>query len=146
VKQRVGQGAVGCCDARGSFYRARGWEGRRCGEGNDRQRRCAIKAFNPLVLGGERRGEWGVKRGQNAAPFLGEEGSLERRERVGEVAVAAPGRAFGGRRRPGSLIGWARLSVRGRQWGRLGRKGKEEVGHGWAGKERRRPGRNRCSG
>jgi hypothetical protein len=28
--------------------------------------------------------------------------------------------------------------------GRLGRKGREEVGHGWAGKEGRRPGRNHC--
>jgi hypothetical protein len=30
--------------------------------------------------------------------------------------------------------------------GRLGRKGREEVGHGWAGEEGRRPGRNCCSG
>jgi hypothetical protein len=30
--------------------------------------------------------------------------------------------------------------------GRLGRKGREEVGHGWAGKEGRRLGRNHCSG
>jgi hypothetical protein len=29
---------------------------------------------------------------------------------------------------------------------RLGRKGREEVGRGWAGKEGRRPGRNRCLG
>jgi hypothetical protein len=31
------------------------------------------------------------------------------------VAAAAPGRASGGRRRPGSLTGWADLSVRGRR-------------------------------
>jgi hypothetical protein len=30
--------------------------------------------------------------------------------------------------------------------GRLGRKGREEVGHGWAGKGGRRPGPNCCSG
>jgi hypothetical protein len=30
--------------------------------------------------------------------------------------------------------------------GRLGRKGREEVGHGWAGKRGRRPGRSCCSG
>jgi hypothetical protein len=30
--------------------------------------------------------------------------------------------------------------------GRLGRKGREEVGRGWAGKEGRRPGRKHCSG
>jgi hypothetical protein len=53
---------VGCCGARGSFYRAGGRKGRRCSEGNSRLRRCAFKAFNPLVMGGERRGEWGVKR------------------------------------------------------------------------------------
>jgi hypothetical protein len=57
----VGRGAKGCCGSRGSFYRARGREGRRCSEGNGRWRRCAFKAFNPSVTGGERRGEWGVK-------------------------------------------------------------------------------------
>jgi hypothetical protein len=131
VKQRVGGGAVGCYGARSSFYRAGGWEGRRCGEGNGRRRRCAIKAFKPSVLGGERRGEWGVKRGQNAAPFPREEGSSGQRERAREVAAAAPSQASGGRRRPGSLTGWACLSVRGRQRGRLGRKGREGVGHDW---------------
>jgi hypothetical protein len=146
AKQRVGRGAVGCCGARGSFYRAGGWEGRRCDKENGRRRRCAIKAFKPSVLGGERRGERGVKRGQNAAPFPREEGSSGRQERAREVAVAAPGQASGGRRRLGSLTGWARLSLRGRQRGRLGRKGREGVGHDWAGKEGRRPGRNRCSG
>jgi hypothetical protein len=35
--------------------------------------------FKPSVLGGERRGEWGVKRGQNAAPFPTEKGSSGRR-------------------------------------------------------------------
>jgi hypothetical protein len=37
-----------------------------------------------------------------------------RRGGAGEVAAAPPGRASGGRRRPGSLTGWAHLSVRGR--------------------------------
>jgi hypothetical protein len=63
AKYRVGQGVVGCCGARGSFYRAGGWEGRQCGEGNGRRRRCTFNAFNPSVWGGERRGEWGVKGG-----------------------------------------------------------------------------------
>jgi hypothetical protein len=75
VKQGVGQGAVGCCSARSSFYRAGGWEGRRCGEGNGRWQSVPLMAFKPSVLGGERRGEWGVKWGQNAAPFPGAEGS-----------------------------------------------------------------------
>jgi hypothetical protein len=30
--------------------------------------------------------------------------------------------------------------------GRLGQKGREEMGRSWAGKEGRRPGRNHCSG
>jgi hypothetical protein len=34
----------------------------------------------------------------------------------------------------------------GEAMGRLGRKGREEVGHGWAGKGGRRSGRNCCSG
>jgi hypothetical protein len=62
------------------------------------------------------------------APFLGEEGSSGWRERVGEVAAATPGRASEGRRRPGSLIGWSHLSVRGRQWADWARKG----GRRWA--------------
>jgi hypothetical protein len=49
-------------------------------------------------------------------PFLGEEGSSGQRERTGEVAAVAPGRASGGRRRPGSLTGWAHMSVRGSRW------------------------------
>jgi hypothetical protein len=49
---------------------------------------------------GKRRGEWGVKRGESAAPFLGEEGSPGRWQRTREVAATAPGQASGGRRRP----------------------------------------------
>jgi hypothetical protein len=85
-------------------------------------------AFKPSVLGGERRGQWGVKRGQNVALFLGEEGSSGQRQRAWEVAVAALGQASGGRRWSGRLIGQARLSVRGRQWDSMGRKGREEAG------------------
>jgi hypothetical protein len=48
---------------------------------------------------GKQRGDWGVKMGQNAVPFLGEEGSSGQRQRAWEVAAAAPGRASGGRRR-----------------------------------------------
>jgi hypothetical protein len=82
-------------------------------------------AFKPSVLGGERRGEWGVKRQQNAAPFPREEGSSGQRQRTWEAA-AVPDRASRGRRRSGWLIGQARLSVRGRRRGRLGRKGEGE--------------------
>jgi hypothetical protein len=102
----------------GSFYRAGGWEGRRCGEGNGRRRRCAFKAFNPSVTGGERRGEWGVKGRGNAVPFPREERLSGRRERTGEVAAAAPGQASRGRRRSGSLTGWAGKG--GRRWATAG--------------------------
>jgi hypothetical protein len=60
-------------------------------------------------------------------PFLGEEGSSGKRDRAGEVA-AAPGQASGERRRPGSLTGWAHLSVRGRRRAGWARKG----GRRWA--------------
>jgi hypothetical protein len=71
------------------FYRGVGVEWRRPNEEGDR-----------AAGGGEgrRRGEWGVKRGQNAAPFLGEEGSSGRQQRTREVAAAALGRASRGRR------------------------------------------------
>jgi hypothetical protein len=43
-------------EVRGPFYRAGGWEGRGCGEGNGRHRSAPLMAFTPSVLGGERRG------------------------------------------------------------------------------------------
>jgi hypothetical protein len=46
----------------------------------------------------------------------------------GEEPAAVPGRASGGRRRPGSLTGWAHLSVRGRRRADWGGKG----GRRWA--------------
>jgi hypothetical protein len=70
-----------------------------------------------------------VKRGQNAVPFLREKGSSGRRQRALEVAAAAPGRAFGGRRRLGRLtgpLGW--------------KGGGREVGHGRAERGRERGG------
>jgi hypothetical protein len=140
VKQRVGRGAVGCYGARSSFYRARGWEGRRCGEGNGRRRRCAIKAFKTLVLGGERRGEWGVKRGPKY-------GAISGRGWVIEAAGACRGGGGGGARSgfrrkkttrltdsvgppvsEGEATGQAGPERKGRGGLRLGWKGKEEAG------------------
>jgi hypothetical protein len=78
-------------------------------------------------------------------PFLGEKGL--------SGAVGARGGGGGG----GARSGFRRkktagltdrvgpLVSEGEATGRLGRKGREEVGHGWAGKEGRRPGRNHCS-
>jgi hypothetical protein len=74
--------------------------------------------------------------GGSVALFLGQ-GSSGRRQRAREAAAAAPRWASRGRR-SGRLIGRARLSVRGRRWGKLGRKGREGDGP--------RLGRNRCSG
>jgi hypothetical protein len=96
--------------------------------GNGQRRRCAIKAFKPSVLGGERRGQWGVKRGQKCGAVSGRGGVVGVAGACGEVVAAVPSRASGGRRWPGSLTGWARLSVRGRRWGRPGQKGREEAG------------------
>jgi hypothetical protein len=109
--------------------------------GNGRRRRCAIKAFKPSFLGGERRGERGVKRGQNAAPFPREEGSSGRQERAREVAAAAPGQASGGRRRPGSLTGGGPPVTEGEATGQAGpeRKGGGGPRLGWQGREEAGP-------
>jgi hypothetical protein len=132
----VRRGAVGCYGARGSFYRAGGREGRRCGEGNDRRRGCAFKAFNPSVLGGERRGEWGVKGGggmrccfwERRGRRGGARSGFQRKKTAGLTDRVGP---------PGS---------EGEATGMQGQKGREEVGRGWAGKEGMKPGQNHCSG
>jgi hypothetical protein len=121
---------VGCCSARGSFYRAEGREGRWCGEGNGRRRRCAFKAFNPSVLGWERRGEWGVKGEGKCGAVSGRGGVIG--------AVGARGGGGGGGARSGfrrkktvGLTDWVGPRVsEGEATGRLGLKGREEVGHG----------------
>jgi hypothetical protein len=125
---------VGCYGARGSFYWVGGWEGRQCGEGNGQRRRCAFKAFNPSVLGGERRGEWGVNGEGKCGAISG---------RGGVIGVAGARRGSGG---GGARSGfWRKKTVEltdrvgppvseGEATGRLGQKGREEVG------------RNHCSG
>jgi hypothetical protein len=73
---------------------------------------------NPFRVGRKWGGETGSRGRGTAAPIhfaAGEEGLSRRRECAGEVAAAAPGRTSIGRRRPGSLTGWAHLSVRGRR-------------------------------
>jgi hypothetical protein len=49
---------------RGPFYSAGGWEGRRCGDGNDRRWSAPLMAFKPSVLGRERRGRHPVQQGK----------------------------------------------------------------------------------
>jgi hypothetical protein len=92
--------------------------GRLAGATEERSRRR-----RPVELLWRRRFGWGRKWGGEtgsqgdgwaAAPIrfaTGGEGELPRE---GEP-VAAPGRALGGRRRPGSLTRWAHQSVRGRR-------------------------------
>jgi hypothetical protein len=48
-----GMAAVEYCEVRVPFYRAGGWEGRRCGERNGRRQSAPLMAFTPSVLGGE---------------------------------------------------------------------------------------------
>jgi hypothetical protein len=59
-----GMATVDYGDVRGPFCRARGWEGRRCGEGNSRRQSVPLMAFKPSVLGGERRGRRPVRKGK----------------------------------------------------------------------------------
>jgi hypothetical protein len=83
-------------------------------------------------------------------------GSIQLHPSVGEGWTAARGAAATDRTGGGSSGGrWktagltdrvgAPVSV-GQATSHLGQKGREEVGHGWAGKGGRRPGRNCCSG
>jgi hypothetical protein len=137
---------VGCCGARGSIYGARGREGRRCGEGNDGWRMCTFKAFSPSVTGGERRGEWGVKWEGKCGAVSGRGGVVGV---VGECREGGGGGARSGfwRKKTAGLTDRVGPPVsEGEATGRLGQKGREEVGRGWAGKEGRRLGRNHCSG
>jgi hypothetical protein len=125
---------------------------RTTGDGRSRsnQRRLGGASMaKPFRMGRKWGGETGSRGRGTAAPIrfaTGEEGSSGQKERAGEVAAAAPGRASGGRRWSGSLTGLAHLSVRGEAMGRLGQKGREEVGRGWAGKGGRTPGRIPYSG
>jgi hypothetical protein len=93
-----------------------------------------------------REGEWGV-RGEGKCGAVSERGGV-----VG--AAEARGEGGGG----GARSGFRRKKTvgltdkvgppvsEGEATGRLGWKGREEVGRGWARKKGRRPGRNHCSG
>jgi hypothetical protein len=119
----------------------RGFSGGRRSRSNQRRLGGASMA-KPLRVGRNWGGKTGSRGRGTAAPIrfaMGEEGSLGRQERVGEVAAAEPGRTSRGRRRPGSLTWWAHLSVRGRRradWaGKGGRRWAaarlEKEGGGW---------------
>jgi hypothetical protein len=55
-------------EVRCPFYRAGGWEGRRCCEGNDLRQSVPLMAFKPSVLGAERRGQCPVQKGKRRRP------------------------------------------------------------------------------
>jgi hypothetical protein len=86
------------------------------GRSRSNQRRLGGTSMaKPFRVGRKWGGETGSRGRGTAAPIhfaMGEEGSSGRWERAGEVAAAAPGRASRGRRRPGSLTGWAHQSAR----------------------------------
>jgi hypothetical protein len=85
-------------------------------------------------MGGDRRGEWGVKGEGKCGAVSG---------RGGVVGVVG---AHGGGGGGGLTDGVGPPVSEGEATGRLGQKGREEAGRGWAGKEGRRPGQNHCSG
>jgi hypothetical protein len=86
------------------------------GRSRSNQRRLGGTSMaKPFRVGRKWGGETGSRGRGTAAPIhfaAGEEGSSGRWERVGEVLAAAPGQASRGRRRPGSLTGWAHQSAR----------------------------------
>jgi hypothetical protein len=59
-----GMATVEYGEVRGPFYRVGGWEGRKCGEGNDQQRSAPLMAFKPSVLGGKGGGDARFRRGR----------------------------------------------------------------------------------
>jgi hypothetical protein len=101
----------------------------------------------PVELQWRKRFRWGRKWGGETGSRGDEQGAVlihfamggEGVQHGGGEPSAAPGRASGGRRRLGSLTGWAHLSVRGRRradWaGKGGRSwaavGLEKKGGGW---------------
>jgi hypothetical protein len=96
-----------------------------------------LQTFKPSVLGGERRGEWGVKRGQNATSFPGEEGSSGARGGDGGGGARSGFRRkktagltdrVGPRVSEGEATGQAGPERKGGGGPRLGWKGREEAG------------------
>jgi hypothetical protein len=97
--------------------------GRRASAGEGRRPGGGSIQLHPSAGGG-----WTVVRGAAATDRTGGDGSGERWKTAG-------------------LTDKVGLPVsEGEATGRLGRKGREEVDRGWAGKRGRRPGQNCCSG
>jgi hypothetical protein len=139
---RLGEWEMGSGDGCGEegqaphpFIGSEGGVGRLDGERDRATGGGSINAGRPVRWGGETGGwgEWGVKRGEC--------GAVSGRGGVIGAVAAPPGRASGGRRRSGRMIGWAAY-----QWGGGGgagwaeREGRE-MGHSWSRKEGREVGR-----
>jgi hypothetical protein len=84
--------------ARAPFYRVGGGAGRLDGEGNQVAGGGVPLWPSGLVGSGKIGGEWGVKRGESAALFPGEEGALRRHARTGGGGI---------RLHPGEEGSWA---------------------------------------
>jgi hypothetical protein len=107
-------GTVVCRRCSRTAFIGRGTTGGRQSRSNQR-RLGGTSMAKPFRVGRKWGGEMGSQGRGTAAPIhfaAGGEGSSGRRERAGEVAAVAPGWASRGRRRPGSLTGWAHRSVR----------------------------------
>jgi hypothetical protein len=97
-------------------------------------------------MGGERRGEWGVKGEGKCGAVSGRGGVVGAAGAHGGGGGGGARSGFQWKKTPGLTDRVGPPVSEGEATGRLGRKGREEVGCGWAGKEGRRPGRNHCSG
>jgi hypothetical protein len=102
-------------------------------QGGGRLRRGGEEEVAPIE-GGERRRRLGDIRSRAEEVVRG--------ARCGRPSGGVRVSEAGGRRRLGSLIGWAHLSVRGSAMGRLGWKGMEEAGPGLGWKRREEAGPN----
>jgi hypothetical protein len=126
-----GMATVEYGEVRDPFYRAGGWEGRRCDEGSDRRRSAPLMTFKPLILGGERRGRRPVQKGKrrrsSGTRFRAEEATRghgvaaarrcsvarwRHREEEDEAEAPGAGRLHSGKEDAapgvgGALAGWA---------------------------------------
>jgi hypothetical protein len=126
-----GMATVESGEVRGPFYRAKGWEGKWCGEGNGKRWSAPLMAFKPSVFGGERRrqlpGQKGKWRRLSGTRFLAEEATgghggtaarwrsvmrWRRREEEDEAEAPGAGRFHSGNAGVapgvgGALAGWA---------------------------------------
>jgi hypothetical protein len=91
---------------------------------------CAFKAFHPSVTGGERRGEWGVKGEGKCGAVSGRGGVVGAAGAHGEGGGGGARSGFRRKKTAGLTDKVGPPVSEGEATGRLGRKGREEVGRG----------------